>query len=269
MASKMVAGGVGGMQENLGVKKALVFYKGRPPKGVKTNWIMHEYRLADALSYNHNNKPIKSKDSPMRLDHWVLCRIYRKSNVSTSIAAATSGQEEEEEEQKQFVQDPPLPALKTPVSHNRLNPQKSSSFSNLLDALDYSFLTNFLSDNQGNQTGFDFSTAAFNITTATQDQAFSSTGGNIGSSSGSYMIPKLPPLNNSSAPNMENKLKRQNSITDDDILNHPSKKLINSCSFTSNSPTQPDHTPQQYNFLNHSFLINQQLLLSPHLQFQG
>lgn len=31
----------------VGVKKALVFYEGKPPKGMKTNWIMHEYRLAD------------------------------------------------------------------------------------------------------------------------------------------------------------------------------------------------------------------------------
>lgn len=33
---------------NVGVKKALVFYKGRPPKGIKTDWIMHEYRLHDS-----------------------------------------------------------------------------------------------------------------------------------------------------------------------------------------------------------------------------
>jgi hypothetical protein len=26
----------------LGVKKALVFYKGRPPKGIKTSWLMIE-----------------------------------------------------------------------------------------------------------------------------------------------------------------------------------------------------------------------------------
>lgn len=28
----------------MGIKKSLVFYAGKPPGGVKTNWIMHEYR---------------------------------------------------------------------------------------------------------------------------------------------------------------------------------------------------------------------------------
>jgi hypothetical protein len=32
----------------VGIKKALVFYHGKPPRGIKTEWIMHEYRLADA-----------------------------------------------------------------------------------------------------------------------------------------------------------------------------------------------------------------------------
>ncbi|MQM13604.1 hypothetical protein Taro_046535 [Colocasia esculenta] len=31
----------------VGWRKALVFYIGRPPKGEKTNWIMHEYRAKD------------------------------------------------------------------------------------------------------------------------------------------------------------------------------------------------------------------------------
>ncbi|KAG6426260.1 hypothetical protein SASPL_110481 [Salvia splendens] len=63
----------------VGVKKALVFYKGRPPKGVKTDWIMHEYRLNESRS-----QPYKQNGS-MRLDDWVLCRIYKKKNLATSI----------------------------------------------------------------------------------------------------------------------------------------------------------------------------------------
>lgn len=31
----------------LGYRKALVFYRGKPPKGDKTNWIMHEFRVSE------------------------------------------------------------------------------------------------------------------------------------------------------------------------------------------------------------------------------
>ncbi|KAJ8899899.1 hypothetical protein K2173_019602 [Erythroxylum novogranatense] len=60
---------------NIGVKKALVFYKGRPPKGVKTDWIMHEYRLLELDTMLLNPK----KKGPMRLDDWVLCRVRQKN----------------------------------------------------------------------------------------------------------------------------------------------------------------------------------------------
>ncbi|GKC61276.1 NAC transcription factor 56-like protein, partial [Tanacetum coccineum] len=72
----MTAGGT----HKVGVKKALVFYGGKPPKGVKTNWIMHEYRLMDnkTISKPPGFEAAKNKGT-LRLDDWVLCRIYRKS----------------------------------------------------------------------------------------------------------------------------------------------------------------------------------------------
>ncbi|KAG9452696.1 hypothetical protein H6P81_005600 [Aristolochia fimbriata] len=56
----------------VGIKKALVFYVGKAPKGTKTNWIMHEYRLCDSTR----------KKGTTRLDDWVLCRIYKKNSGS-------------------------------------------------------------------------------------------------------------------------------------------------------------------------------------------
>ncbi|XP_061360028.1 NAC domain-containing protein 2-like isoform X2 [Gastrolobium bilobum] len=60
-----------GKPKALGIKKALVFYAGKAPKGMKTNWIMHEYRLANV------DRSAKKKNN-LRLDDWVLCRIYNK-----------------------------------------------------------------------------------------------------------------------------------------------------------------------------------------------
>ncbi|CAL0326575.1 unnamed protein product [Lupinus luteus] len=54
----------------VGIKKALVFYVGKAPKGTKTNWIMHEYRLLDS----------SRKSGSTKLDDWVLCRIYKKNS---------------------------------------------------------------------------------------------------------------------------------------------------------------------------------------------
>ncbi|KAF3788370.1 hypothetical protein EJ110_NYTH20982 [Nymphaea thermarum] len=69
-----------GMQK-VGVKKALVFYGGWPPKGVKTNGIMHEYRLADG---GHSNPNSDVATPSLRFDEWVLCRIYKKKNQRQS-----------------------------------------------------------------------------------------------------------------------------------------------------------------------------------------
>lgn len=104
-----------GKVKPMGIKKALVFYAGKAPKGVKTNWIMHEYRLAnvDRSAGKKNNlrvclvyvimssitlifrivmggvkvfvEMLERKNLSdfslffyLQLDDWVLCRIYNK-----------------------------------------------------------------------------------------------------------------------------------------------------------------------------------------------
>ncbi|KAL0418501.1 UNVERIFIED_CONTAM: NAC domain-containing protein 18 [Sesamum radiatum] len=58
--------------KEVGSKKALVFYEGKPPKGQKTTWIMHEYMVGD-------QPPRHKRDAnDMRLDDWVLCRIHKR-----------------------------------------------------------------------------------------------------------------------------------------------------------------------------------------------
>ncbi|CAH9109872.1 unnamed protein product, partial [Cuscuta europaea] len=64
-----------GKPKTLGIKKALVFYAGKAPRGIKTNWIMHEYRLA-----NVDRSPACKRNN-LRLDDWVLCRIYNKKGT--------------------------------------------------------------------------------------------------------------------------------------------------------------------------------------------
>ncbi|KAK3411296.1 hypothetical protein EUGRSUZ_I00056 [Eucalyptus grandis] len=62
-----------GRPKTLGIKKALVFYAAKASKGVKTDWIMHEYRLANV------DRSAGKRNS--RLDDWVLCRIYNKKGT--------------------------------------------------------------------------------------------------------------------------------------------------------------------------------------------
>ncbi|KAL5822853.1 hypothetical protein ACOSQ4_020753 [Xanthoceras sorbifolium] len=61
-------------KELIGAKSPLVFFKGKPPKGNKTNWLMHEYLV--------DNSPPSSSSNNMRLNDCVLCKIYKKVGKS-------------------------------------------------------------------------------------------------------------------------------------------------------------------------------------------
>ncbi|KAE8680150.1 NAC domain-containing protein 19 [Hibiscus syriacus] len=68
----------------VGIKKSLVFYVGKAPKGAKTNWIMHEYRLLETSRKNGSSK----------LDDWVLCRIYKKNSSGQKSFSSVSSKEQ-------------------------------------------------------------------------------------------------------------------------------------------------------------------------------
>ncbi|XP_047342310.1 NAC domain-containing protein 72-like [Impatiens glandulifera] len=92
----------------VGIKKALVFYIGKAPKGTKTNWIMHEYRLSESPRKNSGNK----------LDDWVLCRIYeKKSSMDNKKPIPGNG------------------IIVKEQSHGGSSSSSSSHFENVLDSL--------------------------------------------------------------------------------------------------------------------------------------
>ncbi|KAJ1289662.1 hypothetical protein BS78_02G181700 [Paspalum vaginatum] len=73
----------------IGLKKSLVFYKGRAAKGIKTDWMMHEYRLP---SLNDPSCPKTPKGKIPASDAWAICRIFKKpSSVAHRVLCNSWG----------------------------------------------------------------------------------------------------------------------------------------------------------------------------------
>ncbi|XP_010551125.1 PREDICTED: NAC domain-containing protein 86 [Tarenaya hassleriana] len=59
----------------IGMKKTLVYYRGRAPQGIRTDWVMHEYRLDDKDDLD---------SSPLQ-DSYALCRVFKKNGICSEV----------------------------------------------------------------------------------------------------------------------------------------------------------------------------------------
>ncbi|XP_057469882.1 NAC domain-containing protein 92-like [Actinidia eriantha] len=88
------------MKTLVGMKKTLVFYKGRAPKGEKSNWVMHEYRLEGNCSFP--NLPETAKNE------WVICRVFEKGSGGKRTHISCLGRMRNDGEKLDSPNLPPL-----------------------------------------------------------------------------------------------------------------------------------------------------------------
>lgn len=74
------------------MKKTLVYYMGRAPRGERTDWVMHEYRMEDRVYENLTG----------RQEPYVLAKIFKKSGA---------GPKNGEQYGAPFVEEPDSPSL--------------------------------------------------------------------------------------------------------------------------------------------------------------
>ncbi|XWS48001.1 hypothetical protein CRYUN_Cryun13aG0034400 [Craigia yunnanensis] len=112
----------------VGMKKTLVFYKGRAPKEEKANWVMHEYRLEG--KYSVHNLPKTAKNE------WVICRVFQKSSggkkthISGLVRVGSFGNEFGPAGLPPLMESSPYNGKSKPVAESAYVP----CFSNPIDA---------------------------------------------------------------------------------------------------------------------------------------
>ncbi|XP_044464403.1 NAC domain-containing protein 67-like [Mangifera indica] len=128
----------------VGCRKGLVFYEGKFPNGNKTDWIMHEFTAG-----NLPRRKVSEVEADMRLDDWVLCRLYNKADKyskgpSCSRYRRVPDQEPENEVLPQIQDRGKMPI----VEESKMLPQESFF---------PPFEQMYSSYNQANPMGFNYS----------------------------------------------------------------------------------------------------------------
>ncbi|KZV23257.1 protein FEZ [Dorcoceras hygrometricum] len=73
----------------IGLKKSLVFYKGRAAKGIKTDWMMHEFRLPSVSDSALSTRYVDKLNIPAN-EAWAICRIFKKVSSNTQRAISNN-----------------------------------------------------------------------------------------------------------------------------------------------------------------------------------
>ncbi|KQK21869.1 NAC domain-containing protein 92 [Brachypodium distachyon] len=96
----------------VGMKKTLVFYRGRAPRGQKTGWVMHEFRLEGKLPHP---LPRSAKDE------WAVSKVFNKELLTPASNGTTMAAGEAEMERvnsfgfiSDFLDSAELPPLMDP-----------------------------------------------------------------------------------------------------------------------------------------------------------
>ncbi|KAG6469010.1 hypothetical protein ZIOFF_073707 [Zingiber officinale] len=77
----------------VGMKKTLVYHSGRAPRGTRTNWVMHEYRLEDS----------QLAKAGIPQDAYVVCRVFQKNGAGPQNGAQYGAPFVEEEWEEQEI----------------------------------------------------------------------------------------------------------------------------------------------------------------------
>ncbi|KAF8044208.1 hypothetical protein BT93_A2251 [Corymbia citriodora subsp. variegata] len=70
----------------VGVKRTMVFYTGRAPNGVKTEWKMNEYKAIDGEASSPQEIPVVPRHE------FSVCRVYKKSKTLRSFDRRPMGE---------------------------------------------------------------------------------------------------------------------------------------------------------------------------------